>query len=274
MNQPAGESLVEHELGQAAPSRTFHVLTTGDIRGRHAPLLRNPPSQVAVEEVADIGAVLARLGEEPPPDLVVLGWTGSVGDDTAALLRLHDHDTTVPLLIIRDPQRLAPPRAGEPGPEDERLDTVRDAIERLVTSIESLVTAAAPAPDGVVALAGAADDAPTLLALRRDECRVMWRGQTVNLSLTEFRVVARMAADVGSEVSHRELYDVIKSDGFLAGAGEHGYRGSVRATIKRIRAKFRQVDGGFDAIRSYPGFGYRWIADERGGTASGEVSVR
>ena len=37
-----------------------------------------------------------------------------------------------------------------------------------------------------------------------------------------------------------------------------GYRANVRTMIKRIRQKFRNVDGEFDEIRNYPGFGYRW----------------
>jgi len=40
--------------------------------------------------------------------------------------------------------------------------------------------------------------------------------------------------------------------------GEIGYRANVRAFIKRIRQKFRDVDPEFTQIENYPGFGYRW----------------
>ena len=46
--------------------------------------------------------------------------------------------------------------------------------------------------------------------------------------------------------------------GFAAGEGEIGFRANVRAFIKRIRQKFRDVDSGFTHIENYPGFGYRW----------------
>ncbi len=39
---------------------------------------------------------------------------------------------------------------------------------------------------------------------------------------------------------------------------EIGFRANVRAFIKRIRQKFRDVDPDFARIRNYPGFGYRW----------------
>ncbi len=50
----------------------------------------------------------------------------------------------------------------------------------------------------------------------------------------------------------------MRGEGFIAGIGEEGYRANVRAFIKRIRQKFRDVDGEFDSIENYPGFGYRW----------------
>lgn len=275
MNQRISESLVDDGvvLRHTHPrERIFRLLTTGDVRDHHAPLLRNLPSQVAVEEVADIGAMLSRLGEEPAPHLVVLAWNGSVGEDIAALRHLHDHDTTVPLLIVQEPPQPTPANGGEESTATPPLDTVRDAIVRLVASIESLVTGSPATPDLIAKPAGHDDEGSVRrLDLRLDECRALWCGRQVNLSLTEFRVVARLASDAGSELSHRDLYDVIKSEGFVAGAGDLGYRGSVRATIKRIRQKFRVVDPRFEAIRSYPGFGYRWLPDPSGaaGLSSG-----
>jgi two-component system response regulator ChvI len=45
----------------------------------------------------------------------------------------------------------------------------------------------------------------------------------------------------------------------MAGDGEIGFRTNVRAFIKRIRQKFRDVDPQFSRIKNYPGFGYRWL---------------
>ena len=66
------------------------------------------------------------------------------------------------------------------------------------------------------------------------------------------------AGRAGRDVSYREIYDLVRGEGFRAGSGEQGYRANVRALIKRIRQKFRDVDPTFDLIENYPGFGYRW----------------
>ena len=81
------------------------------------------------------------------------------------------------------------------------------------------------------------------------------------LSRTEFDVVLYLASAAGRDVAYREIYDVIKGQGFVAGVGEEGYRANVRATIKRIRRKFEEVTQDFDSLGTYPGFGYRWRYD-------------
>ena len=52
------------------------------------------------------------------------------------------------------------------------------------------------------------------------------------------------------------FYSRLPGDGF---DGEIGFRTNVRAFIKRIRQKFRDVDPKFSQIKNYPGFGYRWL---------------
>jgi two-component system response regulator ChvI len=96
------------------------------------------------------------------------------------------------------------------------------------------------------------------LLLRRQARRALWNGVEVPLSRTEFDVVLYLANAAGRDVGYREIYDVIKGQGFVAGSGEEGYRANVRATIKRIRRKFEDIAQDFDDLVTYPGFGYRW----------------
>ncbi|MDE2499541.1 MAG: response regulator transcription factor [Alphaproteobacteria bacterium] len=96
------------------------------------------------------------------------------------------------------------------------------------------------------------------LVLRHDSCRATWKQKNVGLTLTEFNIVTYLTENSGRDVSYREIYDIVHGEGFMAGEGEIGYRTNVRAFIKRIRQKFRDVDGEFSHIRNYPGFGYRW----------------
>lgn len=88
--------------------------------------------------------------------------------------------------------------------------------------------------------------------------RAAWNGRHVELTLTEFKLVQYLAVNAGRDIAYRELYDQVRGAGFLAGEGDQGYRTNVRAFIKRVRQKFRDVDEGFDAIENYAGFGYRW----------------
>ncbi|MBP2293350.1 response regulator transcription factor [Azospirillum rugosum] len=96
------------------------------------------------------------------------------------------------------------------------------------------------------------------LELRVAQGRAFWKGTRVDLTLTEFNMVALLVNRLESDVSYREIYDLVHGQGFMAGYGSNGYRANVRAFIKRIRAKFRAVDAEFDGISNYPGFGYRW----------------
>jgi two-component system response regulator ChvI len=107
------------------------------------------------------------------------------------------------------------------------------------------------------------------LELRLDGSRAFWRGTRVDLTLTEFNIVRLMATRPGEDISYREIYDLVHGKGFVAGYGPAGYRANVRAFIKRIRQKFRMVDGEFDLIDNYPGFGYRWSDDPVGGDMDG-----
>jgi two-component system, OmpR family, response regulator ChvI len=99
------------------------------------------------------------------------------------------------------------------------------------------------------------------LELRFDIKRARWAGEPIEFTISEFHVVSHLATKLGEDVSYRELYDIVRGRGFLAGQGIDGHRTNVRSLIKRIRRKFREVHPSFDQIQNYAGFGYRWITD-------------
>jgi two-component system, OmpR family, response regulator ChvI len=96
------------------------------------------------------------------------------------------------------------------------------------------------------------------LELRLDISRAMWAGKTVDLTLTEFKILVLLAEKAGQDVGYRDIYDLVHGKNFVAGHGAEGYRANVRTFIKRIRKKFRDIDPHFDHIQNYAGFGYRW----------------
>jgi two-component system response regulator ChvI len=97
------------------------------------------------------------------------------------------------------------------------------------------------------------------LQLSRDTARAFWKNIRLELTQTEFQIVDHLVTRAGHDVRYRELYDIVHGEGFVAGDGEIGFRANVRAFIKRIRQKFRDVDSHFSRIKNYPGFGYRWL---------------
>lgn len=99
------------------------------------------------------------------------------------------------------------------------------------------------------------------LELRFDSHRAIWADHKVDLTLTEFKIVAVLVENAGRDVGYREIYDLVHGKDFAAGHGSEGYRTNVRTFVKRIRKKFRDADPAFEHIENYPGFGYRWTAD-------------
>src|SRR5579859_1396182 len=88
--------------------------------------------------------------------------------------------------------------------------------------------------------------------------RAFWDSKRVELTLTEFTILQTLAETPKRDFSYREIYDLVRGEGFIAGWGEEGYRVNVRSFIKRIRQKFRAIDGQFDCIKNYSGYGYYW----------------
>ncbi|MBO6519000.1 MAG: response regulator transcription factor [Rhodospirillales bacterium] len=103
------------------------------------------------------------------------------------------------------------------------------------------------------------------LDLNADGKYATWQGREVDLTVGEFDIVEALARRAGDNLSYRDIYDIVRGQGFVAGHGDEGYRQNVRTFIKRVRRKFRDVDASFDAIENYPGYGYRW-GGERGET--------
>jgi two-component system response regulator ChvI len=88
--------------------------------------------------------------------------------------------------------------------------------------------------------------------------RAFWDSKRVELTLTEFTILQTLAETPKRDFSYREIYDLVRGEGFIAGWGEEGYRVNVRSFIKRIRQKFRSIDDEFDCIKNYSGYGYYW----------------
>ena len=105
--------------------------------------------------------------------------------------------------------------------------------------------AAAPgSPNGVVARGN------LVLDPGRHACT--WKGQTVDLTVTEFLILKSLAMRPGHVKNRDQLID--------AAYGEHIYVDdrTIDSHIKRMRKKFRDIDGEFAQIETLYGVGYRY----------------
>lgn len=203
----------------------------------------------------DPAQALAHLRSNVQPDACVLDWQMPELDGLALLKALRARGITCPVLFLTS--------YGQPIFEEAALDAgAVDFVDKsrgpaiILHRLSLALTRGAPH-----AVAASADMAVGALLLSQSSKRTRWHGQFVPLSRNEFDVVALLAERAGRDVGYRQIYDVLRGDGFIAGQGEHGYRANVRAMVKRIRRKFELSDPSFGALQNYPGFGYRWHLD-------------
>jgi two-component system response regulator ChvI len=195
---------------------------------------------------------LAALLLPPVPDACIFDWSMPEIDGLSLLARLRRAGFRQPVLFLTShSQQMFEEAALDAGAVDF-VDKARGPaiiLRRLALALRRIeAPPAAPAEDVQVGE----------LLLRRGSRRALWHGRDVALSRNEYDVIALLAERAGTDIGYREIYDVVRGDGFVAGPGEQGYRANVRAMVKRIRRKFTDVDPEFAALDNYPGFGYRW----------------
>ena len=85
--------------------------------------------------------------------------------------------------------------------------------------------------------------------------RVSWAGQNVTLTVTEFMILESLAQRPGIVKSRDQSMDAAYTDDVYVDDR------TIDSHIKRLRRKFRQVDGEFDAIETLYGVGYRFAEE-------------
>ena len=186
-----------------------------------------------------------------PPDLAVLDIKMPRMDGLELLQRLRQ-TTQMPVIFLTskddEVDELTGLRMGADDyikkPFSQRLliERIRALLRREALARDKDSPAAEP---GQVLTRGA-----MLLDSARHACT--WKGQPIDLTVTEFLLVKALAQRPGHVKSRDQLMD--------AAYGETIYVDdrTIDSHIKRVRRKFREVDGEFEQIDTLYGIGYRY----------------
>lgn len=90
------------------------------------------------------------------------------------------------------------------------------------------------------------------LTLDQEALLVSWRGNRIDLSGTEFRMLAKLVRVPGHAVSYETLMNATMQSLVT--------NNTINTHMRNIRKKFERADENFGCIKSEYGFGYRWSA--------------
>lgn len=88
------------------------------------------------------------------------------------------------------------------------------------------------------------------LMLDQEALLVSWKNQPINLSGTEFRMLAKLVRVPGHAVSYETLMNATMQSLVT--------NNTINTHMRNIRKKFEKVDPDFSSIKSEYGYGYRW----------------
>ncbi len=88
------------------------------------------------------------------------------------------------------------------------------------------------------------------LMLDQDALLVSWKGERIDLSGTEFRMLAKLVRAPGHAVSYESLMNATMQSLVT--------NNTINTHMRNIRKKFEKVDKEFACIKSEYGYGYRW----------------
>jgi two-component system response regulator ChvI len=213
-----------------------------------------------VTSFADGRQALAYLEGGGDADVMLLDWRMPELTGLDLLRRMRRTGITMPVIFLTVLSDDIYEEAALEGGAVDFIDKSR-RLPILLKRLQRIADGVRGPGDGNSSTPGPAVTHLGPLELRFDTNRALWAGRTIDLTLTEFRIVALLAKKAGQDVGYREIYDLVHGKDFVAGHGEEGYRANVRTFIKRIRKKFRDGDPGFDHIENYAGFGYRWVSE-------------
>jgi two-component system response regulator ChvI len=185
-----------------------------------------------------------------PPDLAVLDIK-MPGMDGMELLNRLRRSSQVPVIFLTSKDEEIDEMLGLKMGAD---DYIRKPFSQrlLIERIRAVLRRAEATGQG--GRDGAGDELLIRGALRLDPTRheSTWRGEQVQLTVTEFLILQALAKRPGHVKSRDQLMDAAYDDNIYVDDR------TIDSHIKRLRRKFKLVDEDFSAIETLYGLGYRF----------------
>lgn len=89
------------------------------------------------------------------------------------------------------------------------------------------------------------------LTVSESSMSILWKGKTLDLTLTEFWLIESLIAAPGKVISYEDLMQVTRQTIVE--------KNTINGHVRRIRGKFKLTDVGFNCIKNVFGVGYKWI---------------
>jgi len=205
-----------------------------------------------VRTYSDGAAALTAL-TTTPPDLAILDIKMPRMDGLELLRRLRQAQDLPVIFLTSKDEEIDELMGLNAGADDyiRKPFSQRLLLERVRAVLRRAEGKGAPPANGVEA---AKKEALTRgkLALdpQRHECT--WDGKPVRLTVTEFLILQALAQRPGFVKSRDSLMDAAYDDQVYVDDR------TIDSHIKRVRRKFREVDGEFEQIETLYGIGYRY----------------
>ncbi|MBY0448039.1 MAG: response regulator transcription factor [Hyphomonadaceae bacterium] len=197
----------------------------------------------------DGAAALTALTEQPP-DVAILDVKMPRMDGIEVLRRLRQN-CNVPVIFLTSKDEEMDEVVGFNVGADDYITKPfsQRLLSERVKAVLRRTRAAAPGGEPV-------EDRRSLvrgeLVLDPNRHACTWKGATVRLTVTEFLILQALAQRPGYVKSRDQLMDAAYDDQVYVDDR------TIDSHIKRLRKKFREVDGEFDAIETLYGVGYRY----------------
>jgi two-component system response regulator ChvI len=201
-----------------------------------------------VRTYTDGAAALAAL-TETPPDLAILDIKMPRMDGVEVLKRVRQASSLPVIFLTSKDDEMDEVVGFNVGADDYiRKPFSQRLLNERVKALLRRVRASVPGGE-------TGDRKPIIrgeLTLDPNRHACTWKGEQVRLTVTEFLILQALAQRPGYVKSRDQLMDAAYDDQVYVDDR------TIDSHIKRLRKKFRDIDGEFDAIETLYGVGYRY----------------